>query len=1203
MLTPAHVNIVSYFYPIGNTSAVCLTQGLAYEEQANVLLLGCGDVRNILFTTYADGGCTRRPLDITCCDTETAILARNILALSVLLDDEKGSQDLPIWNSYYHLYLDDRSLDLVQNQAKTLYTLSASVQSWHNSRYGKLLRLCDQKTLDELREIWQAYNITNLSEKERKLYNQRFKLGIKRAASKKASRSDHGRVVTGCRSAAPTTMQSMTELPDLHDHFWIHGVTDEGRECLAQAKHPNPMFASLLTDIFTLHYGTDPILGFHLATAYVPLVSNAPLRLQSPEQYRVHKVVQSARLQFRAWGESFRKRAGQNLTIRFVAADALAFCHTLQHKKATGEGFGNWYRRQYSLEPLVLDGPDYTTGGDATLSFNVIDTSNLADHVGAINLLVAASPLLDGSLSATLHMESIVRQDKDHVAFIDSLVGGHFPTVSILCGLFPVEYWTNATATSTVEEALLDMNDSQKGQMYTKVSWKRPISRPVGISQIITIPPIHFDEAELTRLLYGIYKKMFQHEDMSTMLSKPDTWPSQSISGHFYHRGTLAAFLSFIKQRAVVSEWGKVMDGFLGLIENDQNLPMGRSYIQELYAQLHLLDVYRVPTFRPPLKTGDPASAWRGLSAWTEIPTVVCVTLKIPRPRLKMFTELSPAELATPPLRCLLQASNASLAGGWQNIFAVIQLAFGEVTTSGSRDDSSFEVKVTEDRRGWKGNSPLLVFFYVPSWMILLEGRATTVAFGVQSTPHTVMTFLKTCGLELNVYSTTVGNEDNVFITETQPRQNGCPSVCSLLETGKAIGSSGDVRQSMTANLDSKSSQVKTITGRLSIISEDMKSALRSGCKVEIIQISPCIIAVILENTCQQHSLHFPAPVLQARSKCRVARKPSYVEVESPVCLPLGEDWFSHFICPVFPNEHDPAVWNMPRLNLDCLPRLDTARTKELEWLVIHASLMWSSRERKLRGKTVVPGTIQKDVRINFKDSLFSLFMHYTGLQGQRARVFGINNPKKGGVHILFLVSCLRLDLSNHTVILDAAVLPLRDQIMPSLKKFLAALTDLRFCSIVTDDEEMELWKEMLPAFVERCRQWKHRSTCEYLGQPHIPLSVQPGQRAICSCGNGTIPKGFISDIPHWETVSKYAVRAAISPIFTPPFVEPLHETSDVEAMGRLLSDDCCVTCGQKEAPGNRPELLKCARCLNAKYCSVECQRKDWKQHKTGCTK
>lgn len=56
MLHPTFVNIISYFYPLGNTPAVCLTQDLPREQDANVLLLGCGDVRNILFTSYSNNG-------------------------------------------------------------------------------------------------------------------------------------------------------------------------------------------------------------------------------------------------------------------------------------------------------------------------------------------------------------------------------------------------------------------------------------------------------------------------------------------------------------------------------------------------------------------------------------------------------------------------------------------------------------------------------------------------------------------------------------------------------------------------------------------------------------------------------------------------------------------------------------------------------------------------------------------------------------------------------------------------------------------------------------------------------------------------------------------------------------------------------------------------------------------------------------------
>ena len=41
------------FYPIGDTPAVDLTDTLTPEDAARVLLLGCGDPRNILFTVHS----------------------------------------------------------------------------------------------------------------------------------------------------------------------------------------------------------------------------------------------------------------------------------------------------------------------------------------------------------------------------------------------------------------------------------------------------------------------------------------------------------------------------------------------------------------------------------------------------------------------------------------------------------------------------------------------------------------------------------------------------------------------------------------------------------------------------------------------------------------------------------------------------------------------------------------------------------------------------------------------------------------------------------------------------------------------------------------------------------------------------------------------------------------------------------------------
>lgn len=56
MLTPAVASRVSQFYAVGNTPAVSLTRDIPQGKDASVLLLGCGDVRNILYTTHVNSG-------------------------------------------------------------------------------------------------------------------------------------------------------------------------------------------------------------------------------------------------------------------------------------------------------------------------------------------------------------------------------------------------------------------------------------------------------------------------------------------------------------------------------------------------------------------------------------------------------------------------------------------------------------------------------------------------------------------------------------------------------------------------------------------------------------------------------------------------------------------------------------------------------------------------------------------------------------------------------------------------------------------------------------------------------------------------------------------------------------------------------------------------------------------------------------------
>ncbi len=79
-----------------------------------------------------------------------------------------------------------------------------------------------------------------------------------------------------------------------------------------------------------------------------------------------------------------------------------------------------------------------------------------------------------------------------------------------------------------------------------------------------------------------------------------------------------------------------------------------------------------------------------------------------------------------------------------------------------------------------------------------------------------------------------------------------------------------------------------------------------------------------------QNQVCFPAPVLQTRSKLWLARKSSYIEIVAPIACPESQDHLQQFMYPTFLDKSCPVNWNLPRLNLDRLPVLDTTKTENL---------------------------------------------------------------------------------------------------------------------------------------------------------------------------------------------------------------------------------------------------------------------------------
>lgn len=1127
--------------------------------------------------------------------------------MTLLVAHEKTISSRYAWDAYYHLFLDEGVTRVLEDHINELLALSASLDEWRNSTFGRNFHFSDAVTFESVREIWSKY-AEALTDKDSERYRSKFATALKRSKEYKDATSGSGPLAYwGARAAAPFGIQTMMdeELKTILDAWWAVGTTDSPSE---KAKFPNPLFAVSLSDNSIFHHGSIPILGFHLAAAKAHLSESSPLKLPGPTEKSSFNsnLNATARLQFSEWTREFAELASGDLVIRFIAADAFALCHTLQHHISTGQTSANFYQRQLSPKRLALDFVEYSTGG-APRIFDVIDTSNLSDHFGALNLLVSAGPLMKDVHWATLFTETMGNAPDTNDFKFEDILCGCTKTVSMLLGMSPVEYWTNAATTSNVDEYLLDVTIAKRAPA---IRWTFMWKLDTHLSGQMSRTRLRVKENDLSTLIHQVYQGMFANENPMALLSLSKERQLETVRRQTYpkyHRGSLVAFMKRLLQ--VLDTNAKVVcEQVLDKIAADSTLIFGSNFRQSLSLEISRQGLYSEDWLTKQVRRGPDAGLF---ATWPDIPEGVYLTTVVPK---SLWKSVYSAAIAN-RIGFTVEGSLTCSQGGWHNLFADVQVVFGSLEPSGERGSAAFSVLVKEDKLGWAGESPMIATFYVPTAALQLDPNNTRVCLCVQNGIQnmTALKFREELGQELRISDAGLEDQGSVYITKTPPNQHGSHLYGSLCPA--EVNTTGSSSYYL-ANLDS-SGRVASVTGHLDVLSTKSKDILADkAAVVDVRQISPFIFEVILGDRDAVDKLHFPIPIIRQGSKTRIARTSAYIEIIAPVADPATAESLNDFMFPTTlaasnsasnPGQAIPATLNMLHMNLDTLPILDVADKQGLGFLTTLASWTFSLRERKLREQTVGSdqGGLSPSARLNFKESLFTMFMLASGMQGGQTGLFAINHPTKGGIHMLIFVSAIRLDGANGSIALDAAVIPFTVDTIKSgqLDSFLLILRTLECCTVSVDDQELVLWKKALPALVERCRNWTHTSKCEY-AQPGatVPLSTEDGVQVICSCGAGKLPENFIS-LPEWETASKFATRLAISPTYAVPFVE---EVVDLEALKGVASsglDDKalrCRSCGATQGK-NGAALKKCMRCLKVQYCSVECQRKDWKKHRMEC--
>ena len=1123
--------------------------------------------------------------------------------------DEKPSEDNSLcqWAAFYSIVINADCFQKIRKQAAVLKRVSTSLSLWNNSKYGQVLPIIEAVTLAKIHRFWVNYSaFADLPAGELERTRDRFMREFQEIRSSLA-----GNCLSGLRAVGATFLKAVPIMMEVFNKFWATGVVGGLKELVKDSDYINPLFvySTIGGDRCIIHYGTDPIMGFHCDTA---LAEVYPGTWPSFDQYddnmplgkMVSRIAHTAILEFKSWCASFHF-ASQDpslLQIYHFCGDALEFCYSLQSASGIIDKSENIFETCAPPwhVPIEFNGGVYGP-------FDVVDTSNIADHVGLLNILTCALPLLKQSASATLYTDNLayLSAECSSIARLKHLLSSDPVSIFTLLGAAPMEYLTGLTTKCSFHEeanfhlAMAADTKPLRTQLRWQFSWKHIVfgdEHATSVCKARFVPS--WDVDTLARTVVSIYIEMFPHEDLTRLFQ---TLGNAGIVAKpsFY---TKASFVSFLKlvQRRNDAIWPLFFDHLIYLISSDSPLSFSAQTAQELFLQLHLQRVYTMGPLQEFMLRPDSVqipSAWPDVFYNSEVlPYGIPFLFRIPRERCSLIlNQLNPREAAIVDTIFEVHIETPS----FHNKYSVVHVACANWRDQ--RPDSSLLSSLREGQ-------DLIIHFYVPTRTVLRGNRnAPQISLRLQINIGTFQQFRGVLGPEMIIFQTSMWND--VYVTQQVTH------VSLPVNSTAIVGLMGtEIRgKDFHASAPKISSNKGALEATIRIeVSGNQKVRLSMGDKVESSQASPCSFAVILGRS--RMEVVFPFPFQHTQSRLRVARKSGWIEVIAPFKESASESAFNLEPLPVLKEEARYFSWNLSRLSSDMLPQLKLSTKCGLEWINSNVSSSFSQREKLLREKHIKDLTCG-DVRVDFKDTLHSLFTKSAGVARTRTptstvqpnchhRVFFLN-LEEGGVMTIIFVTGVRLEPSDSTIVLDAAVLPLVPQIVHMFEKELDVIRShgqILQCTM----ESYQFWTVYIKASVQRSRSWSHRSGCSGKLKDGV---VDHLQQFLCRCGAGKVPREF-QDVYEWRSFTPFVTRCLLTPLFPIQYVEAIiaidfgkqvasamtsHHGSKAEEPGTV-----CATCKVKEGP-NAAKLLRCMGCGKATYCSKECQKKDWKSHKSLC--
>jgi len=677
-------------------------------------------------------------------------------------------------------------------------------------------------------------------------------------------------VFTSIRAGGPCAMFMLEIAGTTWERYWKTGIADAGGESPPPLLNPTFVY-SLAGNQFRIHYGTDPLLGFHLA----PVLASTP-------SVTYEHLVRHARNEFGDWCQSFSSRMAKknpNLSIRFIVGECLSVCRALAFCSQNRTTDTDLYTTPWTALRISFDPEDYSPNSSqpAPMAFNLIDTSNLSDHVGLLNMLIVALPIMDHGPSAVINTSTLVSSYRATSlrASITDLLCADVPTFATLFGVTPVNSMAHFQATFNKNESLMTLV-AKNYQIHEIVSWRRPFyvlpNQVAAKERALSSPTkISCDPIEFANCIHSISNAMFETEEFiqNIPLKGDSVANSSKLFTSHYTRTSLATLLSFLRPR-IDTDWEGSLGHLFQRLTSDEAVFFGKLSFQEDFAcQLHINNL--TPSGLPPYQDLSYSQDSRVI-AWKDIPPVVTVALVIPRARIDAVQLMDLSSLGVPFFQC----STADDETFTVNIFTDVQCLFGKVSTIGKRQP---QIKIDEDPLGWNGESDFIALFNVPASFFMTahhtEARNRSVALAFRRSPSTSSKLSSTLGHGLTIFSAYISDRKHVHVVPLHSSiSRSTSSVDRTLSPVPADRSTGTLH---TTVFDQNHNVIAKVTIRRLISSDSALEALRNGASVTINQEADCVWVASFGN--YEETFVFPFPVKKNGVATRIARKSGYIEV------------------------------------------------------------------------------------------------------------------------------------------------------------------------------------------------------------------------------------------------------------------------------------------------------------------------------------